>query len=111
MRNRRGQGGGGMCPNQIPEVTACMAGFAIGYIFGRSVRDDVTAFLTGFRPEVDYPIGTFDNVEVVLDNQHRMAGIDEPLKSFQQDADVVKVQAGGRFVEEKQRGSPWNWFL
>src|SRR5438552_10048837 len=79
-----------------------MAGFATGDIFGRAVRDDVTAFVTGLGPEINDPIGAFDNVEVVLDDEHRMTGIDETLKSFQQNADVVKVQAGGRFVEKKQ---------
>src|SRR5437773_7925613 len=67
------------------------------------MRDDVTAFVPGFGPQVNDPIGALDDVEVVLDDQHRMTGIDETLKSFQQNADIVKVQAGSRFVEEEQR--------
>ena len=65
------------------------------------MRDDVTAFVASFGPQVNDPIGALDHVEVVLDDQHRMTGIDEALKGFQQNADVVKVQAGGRFVEEE----------
>ena len=65
------------------------------------MRDNVTSFVPGFRAEVNDPISALDDLEVVLDDQHRMTGIDETLKSLQQNADVVKVQAGGRFVEEK----------
>jgi len=78
-----------------------VAGWTRGDIFGRAARDDVTAFVTGFGPQVNDPIGALDDVEVVLDDQHRMTGIDQTLKGFQQNADVVKVQAGRRFVEEK----------
>ena len=61
----------------------------------------MTAFVTGFGPQVNDPIGALDHVKIVLDDQHRMTGIDETLKGFQQNADVVKMQAGGRFVEEE----------
>jgi len=88
------------CQNFAQE-SAGVTGRARGNFLGRTVRDNVTSFVPGFRAEVNNPIGAFDNVEVVLDDQHRMTGIDETLKSFQQNADVVKVQAGGRFVEEE----------
>jgi len=74
---------------------------ARGNVFGRAVRDDVTAFVPGIGSQVNDPIRALDDVKVVLDDQHRMAGIDETLKGFQQNADVVKMQAGGRFVEEE----------
>jgi len=78
-----------------------VTGRARGNFLGRTVRDNVTSFVPGFRAEVNDPISTLDDLEVVLDDQHRMTGIDETLKSLQQNADVVKVQAGGRFVEEE----------
>ena len=78
-----------------------MTGRARRHVLGRTARDNVTAFVPGFRAEVNDPISALDDLEVVLDDQHRMTGIDETLKSLQQNADVVKVQAGGRFVEEE----------
>ena len=86
---------------KLAQEPAGVAGRARGNVFGRAVRDDVTAFVTRVGPQVNDPIGALDDVEVVLDDEHRMAGINETLKSFQQNADVVEVQAGGRFVEEE----------
>ena len=88
------------CQN-LAQESAGVTGRARGHVFGRAVRDDVTAFVTGFGPEVNDPISALDDLKVVLDDQHRMAGIDETLKGFQQNANVVKVQAGRRFVEEE----------
>ena len=89
------------CCQNLAQESAGVAGWARDNAFGRAVRDDVTAFVAGFRPEVNDPIGALDDVEVVLDDEHRMTGIDETLKSLQQNTNVVKVQAGGRFVEEE----------
>jgi len=58
----------------------------------RAVRDDVTAFVTGFGPRSMIQSAHLIHVEVVLDDEQRIAGIDETLKSLQQNADVVKVQ-------------------
>jgi len=89
------------CRQNLAQESAGVAGWARDNVFGCAVRNDVTATVPGLGPEINDPIGTFDDVEVVLDNEHRMTGIDETLKSFQQNADVVKVQAGGRFIEEE----------
>src|SRR6185437_6139878 len=40
-----------------------------------------------------------DDVEIVLNDQHRAAGFDQPSKGGQQLADIVEVQPGGGFVE------------
>ena len=81
-----------------------MARFAGGDVFRRAARDDVTAFIAGLGAEVDDPIGALDEVKVVLDDHYGMAGVNQTLKDLEQDANVVEVEAGGRFVEEKQRG-------
>ena len=78
-----------------------MTGLACGDGLRRALGDDLSAFVAGFGSQVNDPIGAFDDVEIVFDDEHRMTGIDETLKSFQQNPDVVKVQAGGRFVEEE----------
>ena len=38
--------------------------------------------------------------QVVLDHDHRVAGVDEPLQRADQHRDVGRVQAGGRLVEQ-----------
>jgi hypothetical protein len=39
----------------------------------------------------------------VLDHEHRVAGVDEPLQHLEQLLDVGEVQAGGRLVEDVER--------
>jgi hypothetical protein len=43
----------------------------------------------------------------VFDHQHRVAEIDEPAENDEQLADVVEVQAGGRFVEDVDGFAWW----
>lgn len=70
----------------------------------RSGRYDLSAAIAGFRAEINYPIGAFDDVEIVLNDENRMPRVHETLKNLEQDADIVEVQAGGGFVEEKESG-------
>ena len=71
---------------------------------GVPVADDLAARVAAFRAEVDDPVGGADHVEVVLDHDQRMAGVDQPAEGLQQLRDVVEVQAGGGFVEQEQGG-------
>ena len=65
--------------------------------------DDISALVAGLRPHVDHPVGRLDHVEIVLDDHHRVAQLDEPVEHVQQLGQVVKVQAGGRLVEHVER--------
>ena len=49
------------------------------------------------------PVGLLDHVEVVLDHEHRVAGVDQPLEHLEQLLDVGEVQAGRRLVEDVER--------
>ena len=49
------------------------------------------------------PVGIFDNIEVVLDDDHAVAGVDQGVQHVQQLVDIGHVQAGGRFVEDVER--------
>src|SRR5205823_4446169 len=79
-----------------------VAGLARGDLFGYSLGNDLPAFVPGFRPEIDDPIRAFDHIEVVFDDEHGMTGVNQTLKNFEQQADIVEVQAGGGLVEEEQ---------
>ena len=74
-----------------------------GDFFRRAGGDDPAARLAAFRPQVDDPVGRLDHVEIVLDDQHRVAGVDEVVQHLQQQLDVGEVQAGGRLVEQVER--------
>ena len=54
-----------------------------------------------FGAEVDHVVGAFDDLDVVLDNDERVAALHESLKHAEELGDVVEVQAGGGFVEDE----------
>src|SRR4029077_13703158 len=66
----------------------------------RTGGDDFATLVPAFRPEVDDVIGGFQHVEVVLDDDHGVAGIDEAMEHVEQALDVGEVQARGRLVED-----------
>ena len=46
--------------------------------------DDLAAAGAALRAEVDDPVGRLDHVEVVLDDEHRVAGVDEVVQHLEQ---------------------------
>ena len=55
-----------------------------------------------FGAEVDQPVGGLDDVHVVLDDEHRVALLDQRVQGREQLVDVVEVQAGAGLVEDEQ---------
>ena len=74
-----------------------------GDLLGRAGDDDLAAAVAAFGTEVDDAVGGLDDVEVVLDHEHGVAGVDEALQHDEQLAHVVEVQAGRRLVEDVER--------
>ena len=72
-------------------------------LFRRAGCDDLAAATTTFRPEVDDPVGSLDHIEVVLDDDDRVAVVAQTMQHFEQLFDVVEVQAGRRLVEDVER--------
>ena len=58
------------------------------------------AVVAGAGAEVDDPVGVGHHRLVVLDDDDRLAGVDEPVEQAEQLLDVGEVQAGGRLVED-----------
>ena len=63
-------------------------------------HDDLPAGVAAFRAQIDDVIGGLDDVHVVLDEDHRVPGIDELIQRHEQALDVGQVQAGRRLVED-----------
>ncbi len=68
-----------------------------------SLRDDASARVAAFGPEVDDPVGFGDHVEIVLDHDDGVARVDQPVQHADQLLDVGHVQADGRLVEHVER--------
>ena len=70
------------------------------HVVGRALGDDVAAVLTRSRPHVDEPVGGAHHLLVVLDDEHGVAEILQPLERPDQLAVVALVQSDRRLVED-----------
>ena len=61
----------------------------------------------GVGADFDQPVGGFQDVEIVLDDDDAVAAIDQRLQNAEEAFDVVAVQTGGRLVEEQQGAGGW----
>src|SRR5687768_7353651 len=71
----------------------------LGDFLRRSRGDDVPSPRPPFGTKVDDPVRRLDDVEIVLDDQHRVATIHQTVEHVEQQPDILEVQAGGRLVE------------
>ena len=80
-----------------------MGRWVLGDGFWRAGCDDVAAVFARVGSQVDDPVCAFDHIEVVFYDEDGVAAVNEAVEDFDEDADVVKVQSRGGFVEEVKR--------
>ena len=56
-----------------------------------------------FGTDVDQVVGHLDDVEVVLDDNHRIAAVHELVQHVEQQADILEMESRRRFVEDIER--------
>ena len=71
-----------------------------GKLFWGALGNDLAATLPAFWPHVDNPVGGFDDVEVVFDNNHRIAASDKLVQDGKETFDVVCMETSGGLVED-----------
>ena len=76
-------------------------------VLRRARDDDLAAARAALRAEIDDPVGRLDHVEVVLDHDHRVAVIDEPMEHLEQLLHVREMQPGRWLVEQVDASCPW----
>src|SRR5690606_38613917 len=84
------------------QIAAGVAGRRGCDIFGSALRDDAAPTPTAVRTQVDHPSRGRGDVQVVLDDDHGSAAVDQFSQDLQQQGDVLEVQAGGGFVKDIQ---------
>ena len=70
---------------------------------GRALDDDLSTPASPFRSEVDDPVRCFDDVEVMLDHDHRVAAVTQAMQYAEQLFDVMEVQTGRRLIDNVDR--------
>src|SRR6266404_598577 len=73
--------------------------------FRRPLRYNLSASFPSFRAEIDDPVRGFNDVEIVLDDEQRIPRGAQLEKYFQQFRHIMKVEAGGGFVENIERAA------
>ena len=68
----------------------------------RALGDNRPAALPTFGSQVDDPVGGGDDVEVVLDDDHRVAARDEPVDDAEQAVDVGRRGVTARLIVSDQ---------
>src|SRR3982750_816053 len=82
------------------EVLAGEGGEGGDEVGRRPLEDNPAAVVAGAGAEVDDPVGVRHDPLVVLDDDDRLAGVDEPVEQAEQLLDVGEVEADGRLVED-----------
>ena len=75
---------------------------ASGDFFWGTRSHDFSTIRASFRPQIDYVVGRFNHIEVMLDDNQGIAIVDKAVERFKQGVDVVNVQASGGLVENEQ---------
>jgi len=57
---------------------------AAGHILRCAFHQDSPAPAPTLRPQVDDVVGCLDDIEMVLDDDHRVTGSDQPMEAVQQ---------------------------
>src|SRR5438270_1860626 len=83
-----------------PEILSRIARLAFGNVFRGAGGDDMAAGVAAFGAEIDDPVSGLDDFEIVLDDEHRIAGLDERMQYLEEFADIVEMQARRWLVED-----------
>ena len=81
------------------EEFACVAHTALGQALGGALVEQLATAASAFGPHVDKVVGNLDDVEVVLNDYHRVATVDKALQHVHEHAYVFEMEACGGFVE------------
>ena len=71
-----------------------------GNQLGASLNHDPAAGIARVGAHLDDPVGSLDDIEVVLDHEDGMTRVDQTIEDHNQLADVINVKTGGRLIEK-----------
>src|SRR5581483_3967885 len=68
--------------------------------FGRSLGHNPSAGLASLRPQVNNPIRLLNDIQVVFNDDDRIAKIRQAIQNVEQHFDIVEMQPGGGLVKD-----------
>jgi len=85
------------------EMLSCVRSLVPRDLLGRTFHNNSSSLVTRFRPQVNHPIGAFDDVEVMFDDDDRIPCVDQGIEAAQELGDIIEVKACRRFIKDEQR--------
>jgi len=74
--------------------------FGFDDIFRLALNHDFASLLSSLQAQINDIIGAFDHIQVVLDDDNRVALIDQFLKATEEYGDIIGMKTYGGFVIE-----------
>ena len=87
---------------------SCNATVTSCHLLWCACADDITSTVSAIRANINDVVGTFYDIHVMLNDQHRMATLDKGIKGIKQFADVVEVKTCRWLIEDEES---WLQFL
>lgn len=87
------------------QKSRCVAHVAFGNLLWRAGHEDGSTVATAFGPHVDDVVGQFNHVEVMLNDNDRVASVNKALQHLHQDSDVLEVKSCGGLIEDVERSA------
>src|SRR5699024_8734243 len=85
------------------KVLPCMAFVHFGNLFGRAGTNNLSAGKAAFRTNVNNMVSAFNDIQVVFDDDDRMAAVDQLFERIQQLSYILEMQSGSGLIEEIER--------
>src|SRR5699024_2524530 len=77
-----------------------MAFVHFGNLFGRAGTNNLSAGKAASMNNVNNMISTYNVIQVVFDDDDRMAAVDQLFERIQQLGDILEMQSGSGLIEE-----------
>ena len=78
----------------------CSAG---GNFFRSAHCYNVSTLISTFRSEIDYIIGTFDDIHIMFNDNDTVSPANQCVESIQKFANIMEMKSGSRLVKDKHR--------
>ena len=71
-------------------------------MFGITFTDDLSAGFAAFGSNVDEVVRLRQNIQVVFDDHHTVARVDQPMHQIKKPTDVSQMKTHGRLFQQKK---------
>ena len=65
-----------------------------------AATNQLAATITTLGTDINDPVGSFYDIKVMFDHNHRVALIDNGVQHFQELADIMEMKPGGWFIKD-----------